>query len=80
MSSHVNSRREYVVAKFAVRKLKRAMRDFRRSLLAETDPIAYYSILADIVFAQAQLDEFCAQMGEWEMRSGCFVPQARTGR
>ncbi len=77
MFSQIGNHGEYVVAKLAVRKLERAMRDFRKRLLAETDPIAYYTLLTDISLAQARLDDLCTQIGEWKMRGGCLTPNGQ---
>ncbi len=72
-SSQITSRREYVVAKLAVRKQTRAIRDLYKRLSPETDPIAYYSLLTDIFSAKAQLAKLYAEIKEWEMRGGCLV-------
>ncbi len=66
MRCHSTSRRDYVTARIAVRILKRRIREFRRRLLAEYDPIAYYSTLYDIALTSAQLDGFCVQVLEWK--------------
>jgi len=76
MSPNIGNRKNYVVAKLAVRKLTRTIRDIRKQLLVETNPIDYYRALADAATAEAQLDDYCVQIGEWEMRGGCLgVPQ-----
>ncbi len=72
MAASISCRRDYVLVKLAARELRRTIRRFREQLQAETDPIAYYSLLADIAFAQAQLNELFSQVGEWEMRGGCL--------
>ncbi len=59
-------RRRYAGAKLAATELRRRLRYFRRQLLAETDPIAYYSTLLDTALAQAQLDECRGQISEEE--------------
>ncbi len=73
ISSEITNRREYVVAKLAVRRQKRAIRDLYKRLLRETDPIAYYSLLSDIFSAKAQLVKLYAEIREWETRGGCLV-------
>lgn len=77
MSSHIASHKQYLVAKLGVGKLERTIRDLRGQLLTKVDPIDYYSALADAATAEAQLDELCAQIGEWEMRSR--QPEGGTG-
>lgn len=77
MSSHISSRREYVLAKLAIRNLRRTIRDLRERLIVETNPIDYYCALADAATAEAQLDDFCVQIGEWELRGACVVPHGR---
>ncbi len=72
-SSQITSRREYVVAKLAVRRKTRAIRDLYKQLLRETDPIAYYSLLSDIFSAKAQLVKLYGEIREWETRGGCLV-------
>ncbi len=64
--THIESRRDYVVARLAVRILKRRIRNFRKRLVAEYDPIAYYSTLYDTALTSAQLDGFCVEVLEWE--------------
>ncbi len=71
--SAITCRREYVIAKLAVRKQTRAIRDLYKRLLPETDPITYYSLLSDIFSAKAQLAKLYAEIREWETRGGCLV-------
>lgn len=73
ISSAITNRREYIAAKLAVRKQKRAIRELYKQLLRETDPIAYYSLLSDIFSAKAQLVKLYAEIREWEVRGGCLV-------
>ncbi len=73
MPSQIGSRREYVLAKLAVRRQKRSIRDLYKQLLPETDPIAYYSVLTDIFSVKAQLVKLYAEIREWETRRGFQV-------
>ncbi len=72
-SSQITSRREYVVAKLAVRRQTRAIRNLYQRLSPETDPITYYSFLSDIFSTKAQLAKLYAEIREWEMRGGSLV-------
>ncbi len=78
MPSQIGSRREYVLAKLAVRRQKRSIRDLYKQLLPETDPIAYYSVLTDIFSVKAQLVKLYAEIREWEMRGGCLPSPGRS--
>ncbi len=72
-SSAITCRREYVIAKLAVRRQTRAIRDLYKRLLPETDPITYYSLLSEIFSAKVQLVKLYAEIREWETRGGCLV-------
>ncbi len=73
MSAHIENRREYVLAKVAITRLRHAIRDLHDRLPSQSDPLAYKATLIELAEVERELDHNWGLVADWKLRSGTLT-------